>query len=341
MPTPNASPGEESSPPAGPDPLRKGLLRDRLFWTVALALPFVVIVGMLPKRPAVMIESGISQRRLYELKFRWAPEYDVLLAGNSRVTVGLAPAEMAAALPGRRIANFGFDGNAFAPEYLEAVESKLRPGPGAKIVVLGITPITLTERAARQNGFLEEKLRAPDERFLARHLPWLLDFFARFNPRVLLVLWRGEETGREFWRGYPDGWAAQGRDPVDLDGQVRFLRVNVRDRGFPVAPAMVENLLATVRRWRAAGITTFAFLPPVTPALAREEVRVSGFVLPDFVRAFREAGGHWLEASAQDYQTFDGGHLEEESARRLSRDLSREIARQVRQPSETPDGHAR
>ena len=325
----------------GTGPRWKRLFHDRLLLTAALAVPLVIIVGLLPKRPASMIEAGISQRRLYEIKFHWGPEFDVLLAGNSRVTVGLAPGEMAVTLPGLRIANFGFDGNAFSREYLDAIESKLRKEPGDKIVVLGLTPITLTERAARQNGFLEEKHRSADQRFLARHLPGLLDFFTRFNPRMVLVWLRDAEIGREYWRGHPDGWAAQGMDPVNLDGQVRFLRVNVRDRAFPVSPLMVENLLKTVRHWRSLGITTFAFLPPVTAELAREEIRVSGFVLADFVNEFRQAGGHWLEVPGDAYSTYDGGHLEEDSARRLSRDLAAEIARQIQQKPKASPSHVR
>ncbi|MBI2515862.1 MAG: hypothetical protein HYV95_02995 [Opitutae bacterium] len=306
-----------------------------------MAIPLVVIVGMIPKRPAAMIESGISQRQLYELKLNWKSEFDMVLAGNSRVTVGLAPGEMSAALPGLRIANFGFDGNGFTPEYLDALEATFRPGSGERIVVLGITPITLTERAARQNGFSEERLRSADERFLARHLPWVLDFFARFNPRMALVLLRGDDIGRELWHGYPDGWAAQDMQPADLDGQVRFLRVNVRDGAFPVSPRIVSNLLTTVQKWRQAGITTFAFLPPVTAELAREEIRATGFVLPEFVKGFTAMGGHWLEVPSEVYLTYDGGHLEEESARRLSRDIATEIARRVRAAPTTshPHGH--
>lgn len=327
------SPSDPSPEPPGHQPatgsLPQRLWRDRVVRTFAIALPLIILVGLLPKRPASMIESGISQRMLYEMKFHWGPEFDVVLAGNSRITVGLAPSEMAGALPGLRIGNFGFDGNAFSREYLNAVEGKLRQGPGRKIVVLGITPITLTERAARQNGFLEEKFRAADERFLARHLPEVLDFFTRFNPRMAMLWMRGTETGREFWHGHEDGWAAQGRDPEDLDGQVRFLRMNVRDRSFVVSPPMVGQLLATVRRWRDADIETFAFLPPVTPELAYQEVRVSGFDQKTFVDDFTAAGGHWIEVPGNTYHTFDGGHLDADSARRLSRDLAEKIAEQA------------
>ena len=328
-----------SKPQADPGFSARRILRERLFRTVVLAVPLIVLVGLLPKRPASMIESGISQRQLYEMKYNWGPDFDVLLAGNSRVTVGLAPSEMASSLPGLRIANFGFDGNAFTQEYLSAIESKLRKGSGDKIVVLGITPMTLTERAARQNGFFEETHRSLDERYLARHMPWLLDFFTRFNPRMALMLVRGSATGSEFWRGHQDGWAAQGMEPANLDGQVRFLRANARDRTLPISLPMQGHLFTTVRRWQAAGIATFAFHPPITPDLAQEEARASGFEQTKFISAFIAAGGKWIEINDQKYRTFDGGHLEESSARQLSRDIAAIIAGRLQNKQEILRDH--
>lgn len=300
---------------------------DRMLRTLVIALPLVVLIGLLPKRPSTMVESGITQRELYEMKYSWPAKFDTILAGNSRVTVGLAPTEMTAVLSERRIGNFGFDGNAFTKEYLQAIETKL-VSSGSRIVVLGITPMTLTDRAARQNGFVEELHRTADDRFLIHHFPRFLSFFARFNPRAALNLVRKESNaGSEFWRGYPDGWAAQSMTPKNMHGQVAFLRRNAPNNSFPISRRLVDHLLLVVRDWKERGIQTLAFRAPTSKELAYEEERASGFIPSTFVTEFTAAGGRWIEVDPAHYETFDGGHLEEASARKFSRDLADEIKR--------------
>ncbi len=295
---------------------------DRTYLACAIAAVLLVAIGLLPKRQAKIVETGIPQRELYAMKLAWGPEFDVVLGGNSRVTVGLDPAQLAAELGGLRVGNFGFDGNGFGPDYLAAMEARLDPRSRRRMLVLGVSPMTLTERAARQNGFNEERRRPLDERILIAHWPRFMDFFERFNPRMAVVWLRAQhQVSTEYFRGTPSGFAAQDMEPRNLGLQVDFLRANAPDRAFPVSPALRSGLIAQVQRWREAGIEVAAFRPPTSDALHREELRVTGYAEEDFVREFTAAGGMWIDVPADGFETYDGGHLVEKDAARLSRSL--------------------
>ena len=87
-------------------------------------------------------------------KFFWykktfAPnDQDILLVGDSRVYRGLSPAAMAAVLKGSKILNFGYSSAGFEPFFLDAAVKKLS-AKGKRILVLGVTPHSLTAIAAQ------------------------------------------------------------------------------------------------------------------------------------------------------------------------------------------------
>ena len=55
------------------------------------------------------------------------------------------------------------------------------------------------------------------------------------------------------------------------------------------------------------------------------EKELSGFNQAEFVDAFKEAGGIWIDIDPTAYDSFDGSHLQSQSALELSRDLALKI----------------
>ena len=52
---------------------------------------------------------------------------------------------------------------------------------------------------------------------------------------------------------------------------------------------------------------------------------MSGFREAEFIQEFRNAGGIWLSFNLDDYVSYDGSHLDADSAKKLSRDLAEKI----------------
>ena len=96
-----------------------------------------------------------------------------------------------------------------------------------------------------------------------------------------------------------------------------------------VSQEVVDELLVYVKKWTSQGIHVVGFRPPTSHAIRQYEHEKGGFVEVDFVKQFETAGGIWIPVPADDYQTFDGNHLDNQSAKQLATDLARQIKEQI------------
>ena len=98
----------------------------------------------------------LSTRQFWQLKISQPPVDDLVLAGNSRIFLGLAPRHMAQALPGRKIYNFGFVACSLERLYLEHATRLLDISSPRPSLVVGITPHSLTPqtRSNKSQGYM-------------------------------------------------------------------------------------------------------------------------------------------------------------------------------------------
>lgn len=89
---------------------------------------------------------------------------------------------------------------------------------------------------------------------------------------------------------------------------------------------VVKNLLRRVDKWVKQGFKVYAFRPPTTNAMVALENRISGFDEGAFKESFETAGGQWISIPAIGYVSYNGSHLEKESALKLSYNLGKIIA---------------
>jgi len=292
----------------------------RKFWqTISLCAGFVIIVGLL-RPPSETVDSGVYPKEFWVRKMLAKHGYDVVLAGDSRVYRGLSPEAMQSILKNSRVFNFAFDGNGYSREYLQATEEVIDEASAHKIVVLGITPKSLTPNSAEKNGFtsLEKKGRFGMivDLYLTRHL----DFFRPYTPFYYLYLIRGHAMRRYIQEFHKDGWIASRKVPEDPEEQLRrYEGVFANNK---VSDQLVAQILDFVEKWRQQGIRVFGFRPPTPEAMLEYERKESGFDEAEFRQIFQEAGGVWLDFEASGYHSYDGSHLREDAARKLSVDLA-------------------
>jgi hypothetical protein len=78
-----------------------------------------------------------------------------------------------------------------------------------------------------------------------------------------------------------------------------------------------ENLIKKVAEWEAEGIQVFGFRPPA--AAHFEEIETKYYPEEALKTQFEAVGGTWIDIpNRTSYITYDGNHLEEESANKLS-----------------------
>ncbi len=269
---------------------------------------------------------GLEPGVFWDEKLRLPAQYDLLVAGDSRVYRGVVPEVLEAALGGQA-ANLGFSGLGYEERYCDYVQGLLRPD-GRRIVILSITPSSLTSRSARENGFLDAVGHRPRWGAAAR---WLNGpFHRRFEPftyfEILEMLGLRAQQFVYFEDYRATGWVAsdqQPRDPTRAGPSYREFF-----HGNPVDARVSKALLERVRRWAGAGIRVVALRMPIGTSLHQIEREESGMDWDGFRSAFQAAGGKWLGDFSADpaFPTYDGSHLTANSAEAFSRAVAAAIS---------------
>lgn len=277
-------------------------------------LAALMVSGVSIARPTYA--TGLADDEFWARKVAWREVADIVVAGDSRVYRGVSPSVMAESLPNREIRNFGFSAAGLSATYLDAASRVLKHDVGGTIL-LGVTPACLTEKSRANNGFLQWS-RSPDTSlFMSTTFG---DLYRRLRPiglRQLSVVLRGL-SGRYYEDYWVDGWVASRKEPVDIAVGVRAYR-----RTLPatrISEDSVTDLVEFVEREVDRGRQVIAFRPPVAPAMLEVEAGLSGLDFEDIRARTRSAGATWLTPpTSLELSTYDGSHLDEGSAIRLSR----------------------
>ena len=293
----------------------------------------VIIVSLL--KPASWSQSitGAEERGFWVDKTFAEPKYNLVVLGDSRVYRGISPSAIEAALPRMRVLNFGFSSVGFFGDYLTGATLKLSPTANPPMLVLGISPNSLTSEAVENLHYFQESRRSPLYQFLYSHFWKEIGFFDPLEPAHVLSDFAhvtntfGFLEG-EFWpyqeMFMDDGWNLSNRFPLRPDFALGSYRNNFKNNR--VDEKIVTNLLARVCLWNDQGIVVFAFRMPTTAKMIALENELSGFDEQEFAARFGESGGAWLEICGTCYASYDGSHLSSDAAIQLSTDLGTLIA---------------
>lgn len=266
-------------------------------------------------------DRGLSYDAFYATKLLRGPEVDAVILGDSRVFEGVAPEEFAATSGFPRVLNFGFGFCALDEEYLDAGAQRLAPGAGARALVIGVTPLSLTSRARQESHFRAWARRSPLELRLLVALDPVLHALRPMGTRdlkVALGLKRRREEDRGTRNSRPDGWSATALLPEDPDKVFPWYRTLLE--GNPIDQDLVEGLTRKVAAWTERGHRVLVFRPPVRREVQEFERSLTGFDLEGLVARLEAAGGIRLEVPGE-FHSYDGTHLREDAAREFSRRL--------------------
>jgi hypothetical protein len=293
-----------------------------------LGLTAVILLAVGVFRPRT--EFGRTPEQAGRDKLTWRGGADAVLLGDSRIVRGFSPAVMQNELPGLRIRNFGFNGLGFTFEYFQAALRVLDPASSRKLVVLGVTPRTLTRQAARRNLFttLRMERRTPWPALLEACRERLEQAGRQYDSIRLQPILQSLRLGRVagvYGRAHDDGWYESDHLPRSPSASSQHYRLLFGEDA--VSDDEIESVLAFVRDCRSSGIRVCGFRPPVSAALLEVENELSGFNEEDFRRRFTDAGGVWAPCEPISTETYDGAHLTPEGARRASQTLGAEIQR--------------
>ena len=296
-------------------------------------IPYLFLLTLLLSVPFYFLRDEmdtetIRKNRYWAIKTRNTQTYDIVFGGDSRTFRGISPAHFAAGLEGRRVYNYAYWANGFGTDYLEGVESKIDTTSPFQMIILGITPHSLTEKTARSPHYHFEISRARKSTVQTVFLSWLEEYFAPYGIIELsekLTGRSGPHNKRIIY--HDDGWVETWWIKPDTMNAAKSYK-NLFE-GDPVSDAVIADLMEYVERWTGRGIYVVGFRPPASYTIRQYEELRGGFSEPALTKRFREAGGVWLDVPPEDYRTYDGSHLEHHAAMQFSSDLARMIREKI------------
>jgi hypothetical protein len=252
------------------------------------------------------------------------PRYDVVIIGDSRVYRGVMPSVMEELLPGMKVLNFGYSNGGLNPVMFAAAEKKFSEKSKSKVMVVGVSANCLTAYTLTNEQYLREKNRPREEVFERLYFNTILYRFSATTPEALKEKLLQKPASSYYFNDYQtDGYVQSTKFPVDT---MEAIPSYIDDyTNFQVSETYINQLSAQVSDWNNRGITVIGYRPPTTfPMRALEDTM--GLFNEELIKAkFTEAGGHWLDLNQTRYTTYDGSHLDKESAMKLSEELAREI----------------
>jgi hypothetical protein len=240
---------------------------------------------------------------------------------------------MEAILPDDEVLNYGYLNAGYFGDYLTGAATKLSHTASAPILVLGISPNSLTPEAAENSHYLQESYRSIPYRLLYTGFERVMSLFDPIDPaQIIIDLARAANMFKPFEKNvWPyqqllmeNGWNASDRIPRRPATALDLYNHKFTDN--QVDDSIVNGLLVQVHLWVEQGIVVFGFRVPTTAEMIALEDNKSGFNEPEFVTRFQESGGQWLSVCGTCYVSYDGSHLSADGAVQLSSDLANLIA---------------
>ncbi len=297
-------------------------------------IPYVLLITALLSLPVYFLRDEmdteeIKMHRYWIGKTHHSKKYPVLFGGDSRTFRGISPDHFAAEFDGYQAYNYAYWSNGMGRVYLEGIGKMVDLESDRKVIVLGVSPHSLTDRAAQCRHYLAEKQRSKEEVLQHYYLSVFSEYFAPYSLREVRRKLTGKSKPSNYRISYhQNGWVESFWIKPDTGYSAQFYETIFTDN--MVSEEVIGTLLDFVERWTAMGITVAGFRPPTSQTIRKLEKELGGFDEEVFVKLFTGAGGLWIDVRNDFYQTYDGNHLEHQSAMRISGDLGRMIREQMK-----------
>jgi hypothetical protein len=250
--------------------------------------------------------------------------YDIVIMGDSRIYRGISPEIMEKILPEKNILNFGYSDGGLNPDMFKAAENKISQNSRNPVIVLGVTPNSITGYSMKNVQFWKEKTRPREDIFERLYLNGMLYYFSATSPEAISKLLKNKPSASYYLNEYySNGYVESEKFPVDT---MEAIPSYISDyTNYKVEERYVVDLIRQVKIWNDKGIMVVGFRPPVSAPMHALEDTMGLFNEAAIRARFKKAGGLWIDFKPNAYKTYDGSHLNKESAQKLSNDLAVEI----------------
>lgn len=296
--------------------------RERIIWSLFIALLVLIMANIILAK-----KTPSDNKKLFWMAKTHAPQhYDIVVIGDSRIYRGISPEAIASAVQGAEVLNFGYSSAGFSNRYLDAATQKLRKTARHPVVVIGITPHSITPKAWLNEHFEEQSSINREEIIEQLYFGDILQRFPSISPAGLRNYIKNKHKRENYIQRYtPNGWIASDYRVRDTTYALQsYMAVFQNNKS---SNYLLEQLAEKIEKWRLKDISVFVFRPPATVTMHQLENIASGFDEKAVIRRLKKAGAVWIETDSLQLTSYDGSHLTKESAEKLSIYIGKQIAK--------------
>ena len=223
-----------------------------------------------------------------------------------------------------KVLNFAFSNGGLNPIMFDAAEEKLAQNDKPKVIVMGISANAISGYSAGNQQYVQELNRPREEIFERIYFNPLRYWFSATSPEKLKNHF-SETKETAFYRNkyFMNGYVESEKFPADTMEAIPSYTKDFTN--YKVTPENLSDLFKQVKKWTDSGIIVTGFTPPVSQSMQMLEDTLGMFDEALIKTGFEKASGHWIELNPAKYKTYDGSHLNIESAQKLSNEIGEEI----------------
>lgn len=270
------------------------------------------------------ISPRFAKERFWAEKAFAPSVYDIVFTGDSRTYRAISPNEIKKAFSDTiKVLNFGFSAAGLNNSFINASINKFSPQSKNKILVLGVTPFSLTKEAQSNDHLVQESKRTTMDKFDRLYIGKYLSVFEPTTLSFFIKRLSGNKNG--YYETFnKDGWIGSAKTPSDT--MEAYYSYKKRFSESIIESTVLDSLFATTKQLQKEGIHVFAYRPPTTKVLRTLEDSIMKFDQKAFIKNFEQAGGTWIDIPDSMYfYAYDGSHLDQKSAILLSDFLGKKI----------------
>ena len=247
-------------------------------------------------------------------------KYSFLVIGDSRAYRGISPDDIENNLKGYKVKNLGFSSGGFNHHVFELVDKYLDSSRQKNIVLICLTPFSLTRSAYEGKQLEILKKKKGFENWKINNLTRKLSFFDPIIPSEIAASYF--EYGY-FHKYHDNGWVESKKLPINRDKALQLYSREFANNKFQ--NEYFNILLDEIRTLINEKVNVFLLRMPVYDKLKRLEDSISGFDEEYIKLKIEETNAKWITIQDSLYNTYDGSHLDMNSVRLLSSTISERI----------------
>ncbi len=221
-------------------------------------------------------------------------------------------------LPKKKILNFAYSNGGLNNFVFEEAEKKLSNNNNKKVIIIGITANTLSGFTRSNEQLKREKTRPREDVFERIYLNGILNHFSSVTPEKIIELIKNKPV-TNYYRNkyYPNGYVESDKFPKDtMEAMSSYIDDFTKHK---VEYQYIVELVKQVGEWTEKGILVVGYYPPVSYPMKELEKTMGLFDYELIKSEFINNGGKWFDLNSNEFKTYDGSHLEKESAEKLSK----------------------